>query len=122
MKTDISSNGNSVGLARSQSFTSRMLGIVFAVGVSACAVYAAANGPALWSGAQQRKAEQVQQENEMFCERFRMPPGGEFRNLRWLFVGNQEAAWGQTSRLRLPVYSRGSRKNCVQSGHMAMLP
>jgi hypothetical protein len=77
MKTDISSNGNSVGLARSQSFTSRMLGIVFAVGVSACAVYAAANGPALWSGAQQRKAEQVQQENEMFCERFRMPPGGE---------------------------------------------
>ena len=72
MKTAISSSPNSADPPRSQSLTSRIPGIVFALGVSACAVFAAANGPALWSG-----AEQVQQENKLFCERFRMPPGGE---------------------------------------------
>ena len=77
MKTAISSSPNSADPPRSQSLTSRIPGIVFALGVSACAVFAAANGPALWRGAEQRKAEQVQQENKLYCERFRMPPGGE---------------------------------------------
>ena len=88
MKTAISSSPNSADPPRLQSLTSRIPGIVFALGVSACAVFAAANGPALWSGAEQgstqrssspneRKAEQVQQENKLYCERFRMPPGGE---------------------------------------------
>jgi hypothetical protein len=77
MTTGISGNANSAEPPRQQSLTSRIPGIVFALGVSACAVFAAANGPVLWSGAEQRKAEQVQQENKLFCERFRMPPGGE---------------------------------------------
>jgi hypothetical protein len=74
MKT---SNGTLATAPGSQSLTSRIPAIAFAVGISACAVYAAANGPVLWSGAQQRKAEQVQQENKMFCEKFGMPPSGE---------------------------------------------
>jgi len=77
MKTDVSSSANSADLPRLQSFTSRISGIVFALGVSACAVFAAANGPVLWSGAELRKAEQVKQENRLFCERLGMPPGGE---------------------------------------------
>jgi hypothetical protein len=50
---------------------------VFALAVSACAVYAAANGPILWSTAQQLKIEQLQLEDRIFCEKFKMPPGSE---------------------------------------------
>ena len=50
---------------------------MFALAVSALAVYAAANGPTLWSAAQRLKAEELQQEDRMFCEKFNMPPGSE---------------------------------------------
>jgi len=45
--------------------------------VSACAVYAAAKGPVLWSTALALKTEKLQQEDRMFCEKFHMPPGSE---------------------------------------------
>jgi hypothetical protein len=61
----------------SKSFTSRIPSVVFALAVSASAVYAAANGPVLWSAAQHRKAEAIQQEDRMFCEKLNMPPGSE---------------------------------------------
>jgi len=77
MKTTISGRADAAGAPRVQSFAARLPAIAFAIGVSACAVFAAANGPVLWSAAEQRKAEQVQQENKSFCERFRMPLGGE---------------------------------------------
>ena len=61
----------------SKSLSSRIPSVAFALAVSACAVYAAANGPVLWSAAQHRKAEAIQQEDRMFCEKLNMPPGSE---------------------------------------------
>ena len=61
----------------SKSLPSRIPSILFALAVSAGAIYAAANGPALWATAQQLKAEQIRQEDRTFCTQFRMPPGSE---------------------------------------------
>ena len=77
MKTDISSSDNAAVRPSLKSFSSRIPSIVFALAVSACAIYAAANGPILWSAAQHLKTEQLQQEDRMFCEKFHMPPGSE---------------------------------------------
>jgi hypothetical protein len=77
MKTDTSKNDTAAAGPRLQSLSSRAPAIAFATAVSACAIYAAANGPTLWSTAQRLKAEQLQQEDLMFCERFRMPHGSE---------------------------------------------
>ena len=77
MKTDISSGDNGAARPSSKSFSSRVPAVVFALAVSALAVYAAANGPTLWSAAQRLKAEELQREDRMFCEKFNMPPGSE---------------------------------------------
>ena len=77
MKTAISNRAEAADAPRVHSIAARLPSIAFALGVSACAVFAAANGPTLWTGAEQRKIEQVQQENKLFCEKFRMPSGGE---------------------------------------------
>jgi hypothetical protein len=77
MKTDISSSDNAAARPSSKSIYSRTPSVVFALAVSSCAVYAAANGPILWSTAQHIKTEQLQQEDRIFCEKFNMPPGSE---------------------------------------------
>jgi hypothetical protein len=77
MKADISSSDNAAVRPRLQPLSSRAPAIVFATAVSACAIYAAAVGPTLWSTEERLKVEQLQLEDKMFCERFRMPPGGE---------------------------------------------
>lgn len=77
MKADVSSNDGAAARRGSQSRLSRAPAIVLALTVSACAIYAAVNGPVLWSNAQRLKAEQIQQEDRMFCEKLHMPPGGE---------------------------------------------
>ena len=97
MKTDISSGDNGAARPSSKSIASRAPAVVFALAVSALAVYAAANGPTLWSAAQRLKAEELQREDRMFCEKFNMPPGSEgFATWRHLSVGNQKVAWGQS--------------------------
>ena len=77
MKTDTSSGDGAAGRLGSHSGSSRTPAIVFALAVSACAVYAAANGPVLWSAGQRLKTERIQQEDRMFCEKLQMPPGSE---------------------------------------------
>jgi hypothetical protein len=77
MKTDISSSKNATGRLSSQSLSSRAPAVVFALAVSVLAVYAAANGPTLWSTTQRLKTEELQREDRMFCEKFNMPPGSE---------------------------------------------
>ena len=77
MKADISSSDNAALRPGSKSFSSRIPSIVFALAVSACAIYAAAYGPILYSTAQHLKTEQLQQEDRIFCEKFYMPPGSE---------------------------------------------
>jgi hypothetical protein len=77
MKTDISSSDNAAVRPSLKSFSSRIPSIVFALAVSACAIYAAANGPTLYSTAQHLKTEQLQQEDRIFCGKFNMPPGSE---------------------------------------------
>ena len=77
MKTDTSSGDYANARSRSQSLLSRAPAIVFATAVGAFAIFAAANGPSLWSTAARLRTEQLQQENKMLCERFRMPPGSE---------------------------------------------
>ena len=77
MKTDISSSDNAAAGPSSKSPSSRVPSVVFALAVSACAIYAAANGPILWSAAQHLKTEQLQQEDRIFCGKFNMPPGSE---------------------------------------------
>ena len=51
--------------------------IALATAICAFAIYAVVEAPATWRAAQRFKAEQIQQEDQMFCERFRMPPGSE---------------------------------------------
>jgi hypothetical protein len=77
MKTDISSSGNAAARPGSKSTSSRIPSVVLALAVSACAIYAAAHGPVLWSTARHLKAEQIQQEDRIFCAKFNMPPGSE---------------------------------------------
>jgi len=72
---NISSSENTA--TRTKSPASRIPAIVFALSVSALAVFAAAHGPTLWATAQHLKIEQIRQEDRMFCEQFRMPPGSE---------------------------------------------
>jgi hypothetical protein len=45
--------------------------------VSAFAVYAIVQAPAMWRATERFKAEQIQQEDRTYCEKFRMPPGSE---------------------------------------------
>jgi hypothetical protein len=77
MKTDNSSSDTAAARPGSKSISSRTPSVVFALAVSACAIYAAANGPILYSTAQHLRTEQLQQENKAFCEKFNMPPGSE---------------------------------------------
>ena len=78
MKTDTSRTDNAAArLSPKPPLSSRVPSVVLALAVSACAVYAAANGPVLWSTAQRLKTERLQQEDRMFCEKFHMPPGSE---------------------------------------------
>ncbi|HEY9451209.1 MAG TPA: hypothetical protein VIR82_00970 [Bradyrhizobium sp.] len=77
MTTDIPSSDNEAVRPGSKSFSSRIPSVVFALAVSACAIYAAANGPILYSAAQHLKTEQLRQEDRIFCEKFNMPPGSE---------------------------------------------
>jgi hypothetical protein len=51
--------------------------IAFIAAVSAFAVWAIVFAPTMWRAAERLKAEQVDQENGIFCEKFRMPPGNE---------------------------------------------
>jgi hypothetical protein len=51
--------------------------IALATAICAFAIYAVVEAPATWRAAQRFKAEQIQQEDQMFCERFRMPPSSE---------------------------------------------
>jgi hypothetical protein len=68
---------NAAARPGSKSLSSRIPSVAFALAVSACAVYAAANGPVLWSAAQHVKAETIRQEDRMFCEKFNMPAESE---------------------------------------------
>ncbi len=77
MKTDITSGDNAAVRPNLKSFSSRIPSIAFALGVSAFAVYAAANGPTLYSTGQHLKTEQLKQEDRIFCGKFSMPPGSE---------------------------------------------
>lgn len=77
MKTDTSSSDSAAVGPSLKSFSSRIPSIVFALAVSVCAIYAAANGPILYSTAQHLKTEQLQQEDRIFCGKFNMPPGSE---------------------------------------------
>jgi hypothetical protein len=77
MKTDVSGSDNTAARPSSKSISSRTPPVVFALVVSAGAIYAAANGPTLWSTAQRLKTEELQREDRMFCEKFNLPPGSE---------------------------------------------
>jgi hypothetical protein len=97
MKTDTSRRNNETAWLSSQSLSSRTPTVVFALAVSVCAVYAAANGPTLWSAAQRLKAEELQREDRMFCEKFHMPPGSESFATCAIYLSSE---W----RPRLPAY------------------
>jgi hypothetical protein len=77
METDTSSSDSAAVGPGLKSFSSRIPAIVLALAVSAFAIYAAANGPILYSSAQRLRTEQLQQEDRMFCGKFNMPPGSE---------------------------------------------
>ncbi|MEA2841196.1 MAG: hypothetical protein QOF41_2526 [Methylobacteriaceae bacterium] len=51
--------------------------IAFIGAASAFAIWAIVFAPRMWRAAERLKAEQVDQENGIFCEKFRMPPGSE---------------------------------------------
>jgi hypothetical protein len=55
----------------------RVRNIAFVAAVSAFAVWAIVFAPTMWRAAERLKAEQVDQENRIVCEKFRMPPGSE---------------------------------------------
>jgi hypothetical protein len=75
MNTDTSSGDRAA--MRPSLIASRILSFVVALGVSACAIYAIAQGPVSWRAAQQLKTEQIKQEDETFCKKFYVPPGSE---------------------------------------------
>jgi len=77
MMADVSGSGNAAARPGPKTTVSRVAFVVFALTVSACAIYAAAHGPTLWRAAHHLRAEQIKHENEMFCEIFHMPPGNE---------------------------------------------
>jgi len=77
MMADISGSGNTANRPGPKSTVSRIPSVVFALMVSACAIYAATQGPTLWRAAHLLKAEQIEHENEVFCETFHMSPGSE---------------------------------------------
>ena len=51
----------------------------FALGVAAgsVAIYAVTDAPAMWATAERVKAEQIEQEDREYCDKFRMPSGSE---------------------------------------------
>jgi hypothetical protein len=51
--------------------------IAFLAAVTAFAIWAIVFAPTMWRAAERLKAEQVDQEDRIFCEKFRMPPGSE---------------------------------------------
>jgi hypothetical protein len=77
MKTDILGNDEAAARPSSKSFSSRIPFVVFALAVSGCAIFAAANGPVLYSASQHLRTQQLQQEDRIFCEKFSMPAGSE---------------------------------------------
>jgi hypothetical protein len=69
-------------ISRNENSTWRLLqswvpGTALGLAVSALAVCAAIEAPTMRRTAERIKAEQVQQENQEYCEKFRMPPGSE---------------------------------------------
>jgi hypothetical protein len=51
--------------------------IAFIAAVSAFAIWAIVFAPTMWRAAELLKTEQVDQEDRIFCEKFRMPPSSE---------------------------------------------
>jgi hypothetical protein len=51
--------------------------IALAAAVAAFAVHAVVYAPSMWRAAERLKAEQIAQEDRMFCEKFRMPPDSD---------------------------------------------
>ena len=74
MRTEISIGDKAASGLSAKVISSQIPAIVFALAVSAGAIYAAANGPAVYSTGQRFRAEQIQEEDRKFCEKFQMPP------------------------------------------------
>lgn len=77
MKRVISESDSAAVRPSVKSVSSRTFSSVFALAVMACAIYAAANGPILYSTARHLRTEQLQKENETFCKELNMPLGSE---------------------------------------------
>lgn len=75
MNADMSDSENATANLRSLWFRAPI--IVFGAAVSAFAIYAIVSAPAMWRAAERVNAEQLRQEDRMFCEKFRMPPDSE---------------------------------------------
>ena len=71
-----------VDISESENVTARLLKswvpvTALATAVCAFATYGVVEAPATWRAAERFKAEQIQQEDRTYCEKFRMPPGSE---------------------------------------------
>jgi hypothetical protein len=73
MNTDISESGNAAPRPLQPWVALFALGAA----VSAFAIYAIVQAPAAWRTAERLRAEQIQEEDRTYCEKFRMPPGSE---------------------------------------------
>jgi hypothetical protein len=73
MNTDISETGDAAPRPLQSWVPLVALGAV----VGALAIYAIVEAPARWRTAEQFKADQIQEEDRTYCEKFRMPPGSE---------------------------------------------
>jgi len=56
---------------------SRAPAIAFGAALSALVIHALIYAPTMWRTAERLKAEQIADENAMFCEKFRMPPDSD---------------------------------------------
>ncbi|MBR0696927.1 hypothetical protein [Bradyrhizobium lablabi] len=74
MNTDISRAGSLLTWRLPRSW---MPGITVGVAVSALAVHALIEAPAMRRTAERLRAEQIQQEDREYCTKFQMPPGNE---------------------------------------------
>jgi len=77
MNTSMSDNDNTSAGPRSRTVWSWTPAIVFGTAVIALAIHATVYAPAMWRTAELLKAEQIDQENRTFCEKFGMPHGSE---------------------------------------------
>lgn len=73
MNADISESGN----VMPRPLQSWVPVVALATAVCAVAIYAVLEAPATWRAAERHKAEQIQQEDRAYCDKFRMPPGSE---------------------------------------------